>query len=86
MVTWACRRHLRLLVPVVILNAALVAATFMSGAHYAVDTLITIPMFAASVVVYRRWAASLHRSRAAHSRRGVALRDARSADCSMMQG
>ena len=70
MVTWACRRHLRLLVPVVILNAALVAATFMSGAHYAVDTLITIPMFAASVVVYRRWAAPLHLSRAATADEG----------------
>ncbi len=62
MVTWACRRHRRLLVPVVILNAALVAATFMSGAHYAIDTLITIPMFAASVAVYRKWAAPLHRN------------------------
>jgi hypothetical protein len=62
MVAWACRRHIRLFVFVVILNAALVAATFMSGAHYAADTLITIPMFAASVVIYRKWAAPLHRN------------------------
>jgi hypothetical protein len=60
MITWACRRHLRLFLSVAVLNGALVAATFMSGAHYVVDTLITIPMFAISVVVYRKWAAPFH--------------------------
>lgn len=62
MITWACRRHVRLLVPIATLNAALIAATFMSGAHYMIDTLITIPMFAMSVLVYRKWAAPLHRN------------------------
>jgi hypothetical protein len=61
MITWVLRRHLWVLIPVAMLNTALIAATFMSGAHYAVDTLITVPVFAASVLLYRKWAAPLHR-------------------------
>lgn len=67
MIMWACRRHALLLVPVVILNCALIAATFMSGAHYVVDTFVSVPLFAASILVYRTWAAPLHRSNATKS-------------------
>jgi hypothetical protein len=59
MITWVCRRHRWLLVPLLILNVALTLATFMSGAHYVVDTLGTVLMVAASVWLWNRWGASL---------------------------
>jgi len=36
-----------------VLNLGLIAATVMSGAHYFVDILVTLVMFAGSVYVYR---------------------------------
>jgi len=61
MITWAFRRRVLLLVPVALVNGALIAATFMSGAHYVVDALLSLPLFGASILVYRMWAAPLHR-------------------------
>ena len=57
MVTWSVRKWRLLLIPVAAINLALIAATFLSGAHYFVDVLITIAMFAASVLLYRTWGA-----------------------------
>ena len=31
------------------------ASTFMSGAHYLVDILVTLPLFGLSVMAYRAW-------------------------------
>lgn len=55
MVTWAFRGYRRVLVPLVVLNTGLIAATFMSGAHYFVDVLASCLLFAVSVVMFRRW-------------------------------
>lgn len=53
MVTWAFRGRRRYFVPLAVLNLGLIAATVMSGAHYFVDILATLAMFAGSVYVYR---------------------------------
>lgn len=55
MVTWAFRRHVWALVPLVAINALLTVATFMTGAHYAIDTIGTAVMFAGSVALWRVW-------------------------------
>jgi hypothetical protein len=52
MVTWAFRRHRAWFVALVIVNAGLVTATFMSGTHYVVDVLGAAALFAASVAAY----------------------------------
>ncbi len=54
MVTWATRRHLWLCVPLVVVNTLLSAATFLSGAHYLVDTVAAFGLVAVSVWVWRR--------------------------------
>jgi len=53
MVTWAFRRHVWVLVPLVVINGLLVAATFMTGAHYVIDVLGTLAMFAGSLALWR---------------------------------
>ena len=53
MVTWAFRGHRRYFVSLIALNLGLIAATVMSGAHYFVDILVTLVMFAGSVYAYR---------------------------------
>lgn len=55
MVTWAVRHKMALLIPLVLINCTLIAATFLSGAHYFVDIIATVMMFCASVIVYQRW-------------------------------
>ena len=57
MVTWTVRKWRLLLIPTAAVNVALIAATFLTGAHYFVDVLITVAMFAASVLLYRVWGA-----------------------------
>ena len=59
MVTWALRRRPLLLIPVGLVNVLLIAATFLSGAHYLVDVIVTVLMFAGSVVLYRKAGAPL---------------------------
>ena len=52
MVTWAFRRRPRAFVPLVVLNAAMIAATVLSGAHYLIDVIASFLLFGASVAVY----------------------------------
>jgi hypothetical protein len=54
MVTWATRRHLWLFVPLIAVNTVLCAATFLSGAHYLVDTVAAFGLVALSVWAWRR--------------------------------
>jgi hypothetical protein len=53
MVTWATRRHLWLCVPLAAVNSLLCAATFLSGAHYLVDTIAGFVLVACSVWAWR---------------------------------
>ena len=55
MVTWAFRRRHCWLIGLGILNAGLVAATVLTGAHYAIDVVATVAMFAASIGLWRRF-------------------------------
>jgi hypothetical protein len=60
MVTWAFRRHGWALVPLAAINAMLIVATFMSGAHYVIDTFGTFVMFAGSLWLWRVWGRRLY--------------------------
>jgi len=53
MVTWTFRSYRAWLWPLIVLNTGLIAATFMAGAHYVVDVLATLVIFAVSVWTYR---------------------------------
>lgn len=53
-VTWACRRSW-MLYPLAAVNVLLILATFMSGAHYVVAVVVTVPLVAASIAVWNRW-------------------------------
>jgi membrane-associated phospholipid phosphatase len=55
MVTWAFRRRHRWLMGLGLLNARLVAATVLTGAHYAIDVVATAAMFAVSIGLWRRF-------------------------------
>ena len=57
MVTWAFRRHRRWLIALGGLNAMLIAATVLTGAHYGIDLLFTMALFAGSVALWRAWGA-----------------------------
>jgi hypothetical protein len=57
MVTWVFRGRRCWTAGLIVLNAGLIAATVLTGAHYGVDVLITVAMFAGSVVAWRRWLA-----------------------------
>lgn len=59
MVTWCFRGHRKWLIALLSLNALMIAATFMSGAHYFVDVIATLLLFLLSVLVFRRWCASM---------------------------
>lgn len=59
MVTWAFRRHLWALIPLLALNTMLTVATFMTGAHYVIDTFGTLVMFAGSLWLWRVWGSRL---------------------------
>jgi hypothetical protein len=52
MVTWAFRGRRAWLFPLIVLNTGLIAATFMTGAHYVVDVLATVVMFTISLWAY----------------------------------
>jgi hypothetical protein len=54
-VTWAFRHRRRFFVPLALLNIALIASTFMSGVHYLVDVIASVPLFAFSAFAYERW-------------------------------
>ena len=53
MVTWVFRGYRRPFVLLLVLNSLMIASTFMTGAHYFVDVLSTLVMFALSAGVYR---------------------------------
>lgn len=53
LITWAVRRRWWALVPLVVLNGSLCVATVLTGAHYAVDTLLSIALFGGSVAAWR---------------------------------
>jgi hypothetical protein len=55
MVTWAFRGHRRWLVALAVLNTLLIASTVLAGAHYAIDIVATVVLFAGSVLVWRVW-------------------------------
>lgn len=57
MCTWAVRRQWQVLVPVALLNTSLIAATVLTGAHYAVDIAGSTALFVSSIAVYRLWMA-----------------------------
>jgi hypothetical protein len=59
MVTWAFRQHRTWMVCLACLNVLMIAATFMSGAHYFVDVVATAALFVAGVVIYDMWGARL---------------------------
>ena len=59
MVLWALRRHPRTLAPMLMLNGLLILSTITTGAHYAVDLLATLVMFAGSVWIWRTWGQAL---------------------------
>jgi hypothetical protein len=53
-VMWVCRRSW-MLYPLAAVNVLLICATFMSGAHYVVDVLASVPLVAASIAGWNRW-------------------------------
>ncbi len=55
MVTWAFRGYRRWLAVLCVLNAALISATVLTGAHYGIDLLLTLALFAGSVALWRTW-------------------------------
>jgi hypothetical protein len=55
MVTWAFRRRPGWLAGLTIVNTLLIASTVLTGAHYAVDVVATIVLFAGSVLLWRTW-------------------------------
>jgi hypothetical protein len=58
-VTWVFRRHPGFLVPLIVLNSAMVAATVMTGVHYVIDVIASVPMVMASIALFARWGRGL---------------------------
>jgi len=58
-VSWAFRRRRWFFVPLALLNVAMFASTFITGVHYVVDVIASVPLFAFSVFAYSRWGARL---------------------------
>lgn len=61
MVTWAFRGRRFWLIPIGVLNLGLMAATVMTGAHYAIDLVATLFLFVTSLAAYRavqKWTAT----------------------------
>src|ERR1700676_3824279 len=55
MVTWAFRGHRRWFAALAVLNTLLIASTVLAGAHYAIDIVATVVLFAGSVLLWRAW-------------------------------
>jgi hypothetical protein len=55
LITWSARHRWWALAPLAFLNGALCAATVLSGAHYAVDTLLSIALVVLSLLAWRVW-------------------------------
>jgi hypothetical protein len=52
MVTWAFRQHRWIFAALGSLNVLLIAATVLTGAHYMIDVVVTVAMFALSIAAY----------------------------------
>jgi len=52
---WAFRGIRRVQWPLIAVNVVLVLATFLTGVHYLTDVLGALPLFALSLVAFRRW-------------------------------
>lgn len=61
--TWVVRERWWVLVPVGVLNLALCAATVLSGAHYLVDVLLSVALFALALAAWRAYEARAFRDR-----------------------
>jgi membrane-associated phospholipid phosphatase len=59
LVTWAFRHRRRILIPLMVLNVALIISTLITGVHYVVDVLAALPLFAVSLAAYHWWARPL---------------------------
>lgn len=55
LITWSARSRWWAFVPLAVLNLALCVATVLSGAHYAVDTLLSLALLGFSLWTWRRW-------------------------------
>jgi hypothetical protein len=55
LITWSVRHRAWALIPLAIVNVALCAATVLSGAHYAVDTLLSVALLGVSLMAWRQW-------------------------------
>jgi hypothetical protein len=55
MVTWAFRGHRRWFAALAVLNTLLIASTMLTGAHYGIDVVATVVLFAGSVLLWRAW-------------------------------
>lgn len=56
-VTWAFRRRRWIFVLLACVNVLLVLSTFVTGVHYLIDVIGTVPMVLASVAIYNRYCA-----------------------------
>jgi len=55
LVTWAFRRRRWILIPLMVLNFGLMISTFITGVHYQVDVIASVPLVAGSLAAYRWW-------------------------------
>jgi hypothetical protein len=55
MVTWAFRHRRAWFVALAGLNILMIASTVLTGAHYGIDVVATLALFAGSVLLWRRW-------------------------------
>jgi hypothetical protein len=65
-VTWVFRGYRWIQIPLIVLNIAMIASTFLTGVHYVIDVLAAAPLFAISLAAWR-WRGRRHvaaRSRA----------------------
>jgi hypothetical protein len=77
MVTWAFRHRRGWFAAVAVLNTLLIAATVLTGAHYGIDVVASLALFAGSVVLWRTWSRQLetwHGSAPAKTRRDSRVR------------
>jgi len=54
-VTWAFRGYVWIQIALVVINAAMILSTFVTGVHYVVDTIAAFPLFGLSLATYRWW-------------------------------
>lgn len=55
LITWAARARWWALAPLALVNALLCAATVLTGAHYLVDTLMSVALFGVSLAAWHAW-------------------------------